>query len=467
MCTTLIEPPWSQGMAWPAGEQSHLCLFAGIGGVATGIHHMMPNTKCHAVDNSQVALDLFKRRCPWADTTQEDVSNMDWWKHACGSPPILITLSPPCPPFSSAGLRKWLSDWRTLVWRDALLLLHMLRPPLVIIENVHGITTSEKGALAAAIDARVSSFGYLTKQTIVDAKSFVPIARRRWFMLAIRNDLVKHDSAATLSQLTIPTQAYPSSWCIWPALDNPATRAAVWTQDAHRIYNDPAHTPAWARKRIVTPGETLPPILTTYGVAPYLPAGTLGSAAIYGYGTYALLRNKWCPRHLTAAELAAAHGLPDWNSPLWCSSDLNTQAALIRALGDAITPAQAVWRITLLLQAAHWGPQCHPTQVVSAFLLPIKDHLSSLPHSHPQLWPSYSGSTNNPSHNMQEVLLTTRAIYGIQPRRPIGPRIRLNTHGRPHEERYQREDRVSAIDLHIQAFINPTYKWSRYPQDHP
>ena len=159
MCTTWVEPPLSQGVAWPAGEQSHLCLFAGVGGVATGIHHMMPNTKCHAVDNSQVELDLFQRRCPWTDTIQEDVSNMNWWKHACGSPPILVTLSPPCPPFSSAGLRKGLSDWRALVWRDALLLLHMLRPPLTIIENVHGITTSEKGALAAAIEARVSSFG--------------------------------------------------------------------------------------------------------------------------------------------------------------------------------------------------------------------------------------------------------------------------------------------------------------------
>ena len=135
-------------------------------------------------------------------------------------------------------------------------------------------------------------------------------------MLAIRNDLVKHDSANTLSQLPTPTQSFPSSWCIWPALDNPAIRAAVWTQDAHRIYSDPAHTPARAHKRIVTPGEARPPILTTYGVAPYLPAGTLGSAAIYGYGIYALLLNSWRPRHFTAAELAAAHGLPDWNSPL-------------------------------------------------------------------------------------------------------------------------------------------------------
>ena len=228
-----------------------------------------------------------------------------------------------------------------------------------------------------ALVARIRSYGYTVVEHRVDACSFLPVQRARWFLLALRADFIGPDIAHWMERRPTPARAFGSQLCLWPNLSSAQTKAAEWTPLDHQVYSDsdPSRTPPHV-KRIVRPGETLPPILTTYGRAPSIPAGALRSGDIYGFGIRARVDDRECVRHLLPGELAAAHGMRDWNHPFWWLTDIPLQQTLWHALGDAIAPVQTAWCVFTLLQAAgHLSPLPSPSTLVGRHLASMRPDL--------------------------------------------------------------------------------------------
>ena len=142
----------------------------------------------------------------------------------------------------------------------------------------------------------------------------------------------------------------------------------------HQVYSDKTRQPPkWPLRRVINPGEELPPIMTTYGRAPRIPPEVLGSMTVFGYGIPALLGGPGTIRHLVAPELAAAHGFHDWQAPVWWDTDLQEHEQLIQALGDAIAPPQAAWCTHLLLQAAGLHrSMVHPIHLMGEYLARLR-----------------------------------------------------------------------------------------------
>jgi DNA (cytosine-5)-methyltransferase 1 len=63
------------------------------------------------------------------------------------------------------------------------------QPPLLVLENVVGLLTLERGRDFAAICSRLGEIGYRYGAVIVDAKHFLPQSRPRVFIIAVRRDV--------------------------------------------------------------------------------------------------------------------------------------------------------------------------------------------------------------------------------------------------------------------------------------
>jgi DNA (cytosine-5)-methyltransferase 1 len=86
-----------------------------------------------------------------------------------------------------------------MFWQFARVLEEMgeQRPPVALLENVHGFATSHGGRDLAQALARLSELGYSSDVFAIDAKHFVPQSRPRMFIVGIRGDLPKQASIGT------------------------------------------------------------------------------------------------------------------------------------------------------------------------------------------------------------------------------------------------------------------------------
>jgi DNA (cytosine-5)-methyltransferase 1 len=108
----------------------------------------------------------------------------------------LLAGGPPCQGFSEAGRRRH-DDPRNRLFEDYLTLVGIIRPRLVLIENVRGFQTdfsAPKGGeiknFAAALRARLEA-EYHTTSAVIRASEFgVPQSRPRFFLVGARRDSV-------------------------------------------------------------------------------------------------------------------------------------------------------------------------------------------------------------------------------------------------------------------------------------
>ncbi len=107
----------------------------------------------------------------------------------------LLTASFPCTDLSLAGNRNGLAGQHSgTVWPFLDLVGEMERtgspPAALLLENVTGLLSSQRGRDLRAICERIGSLGYLIDIVVVDARWFVPQSRPRLFIVAIRRDFV-------------------------------------------------------------------------------------------------------------------------------------------------------------------------------------------------------------------------------------------------------------------------------------
>ena len=91
---------------------------------------------------------------------------------------------PPCQSFSISGLRKGMDDPRGNLSLEYLSFLKQIQPRWILIENVVGILSSNKGRDFGTILASLAKLGYGFAYCVLDAQNFgVPQRRRRVFIV--------------------------------------------------------------------------------------------------------------------------------------------------------------------------------------------------------------------------------------------------------------------------------------------
>jgi DNA (cytosine-5)-methyltransferase 1 len=113
----------------------------------------------------------------------------------------LLAGGPPCQGFSTAG--KWNpADVRNSLLFKTLDLIRGLEPEYVLLENVPGIRSMQKGKLLESFIGSLESEGYKTQTYLLKAEQFgVPQRRRRVFIIANRNDISIDDPDVKLAPI--------------------------------------------------------------------------------------------------------------------------------------------------------------------------------------------------------------------------------------------------------------------------
>ena len=96
----------------------------------------------------------------------------------------LLTAGFPCQSFSIAGKRGGFTDPRGTMFFEIARILRARKPPFVLLENVPGLLSHDKGATFSTILATLSELGYSVEFQVLNSKDFgVAQSRRRVFIV--------------------------------------------------------------------------------------------------------------------------------------------------------------------------------------------------------------------------------------------------------------------------------------------
>ena len=151
-----------------------LDLFCGAGGASTGL----------AAFGDLVGFDIDADACAAHQINGHHTVRCDlnkWpWRGTCD----LLWASPPCQPFSSAGDRKGTEDSRDGI-PAFLRAVDELRPPIVVMENVPGLTNKKHLTYRGMFTTALLRMGYDYQSRILNCADYgVPQTRERFILIA-------------------------------------------------------------------------------------------------------------------------------------------------------------------------------------------------------------------------------------------------------------------------------------------
>ncbi len=157
----------------------------------------------------------------------------------------------PCQDLSLAGAGAGLAGARSGTFVPFWRLIHSIRPPIVVLENVPGVLTSNSGRDFQAILRRAARSGYRMGAVLVDAALFLPQSRPRVFIVALRDGIAppRWIAAAAPSEPWHPPRlraavaslaaSLRSRWLWWRMMTPPARTATL----ADILEENPAGVP--------------------------------------------------------------------------------------------------------------------------------------------------------------------------------------------------------------------------------
>jgi DNA (cytosine-5)-methyltransferase 1 len=167
-------------------------LFAGAGGLAEGFRQAGWSILA-ANDANQAAGETFRINFPEAVFFEGPISSLtsDLVLKACGNmePGELDCLigGPPCQSFSYNNHQRNAHDDRARLFDEYLNLVAALLPKTLVMENVPGILTIDKGSVLAEIRLKLEKLEYVCDVRILSAEEYgTPQVRRRVFIVASR-----------------------------------------------------------------------------------------------------------------------------------------------------------------------------------------------------------------------------------------------------------------------------------------
>lgn len=173
-------------------------LFSGCGGFSLGFSGSRSFQVKHAIDSWDKALDTIRLNKPAVNAIHGDLSDPEVVekvvKEIAGTD-ILIG-GPPCQGFSTLGKRRD-GDRRSSLVDVFVEIVDAVRPKVAIVENVRGISSKKHPRGGTYADALVNGLRgcsepnyYVTSRILNAADYGIPQNRVRWFMVAVRSDLL-------------------------------------------------------------------------------------------------------------------------------------------------------------------------------------------------------------------------------------------------------------------------------------
>tara|TARA_B100000029_G_scaffold313526_1_gene305981 strand:- start:40 stop:1185 length:1146 start_codon:yes stop_codon:yes gene_type:complete len=162
-------------------------MFTGIGGFELGIenstlknrHHTKPELVGYS-EIDKYAIQIFEKHFEgvknFGDATQirgDELPDFD-----------VLVGGFPCQAFSIAGRKEGFGDTRGTLFFDIARILHEKRPRYLVLENVRGLLSHEKGKTFQTILRVLASLGYAIEWQVLNSKDFgVPQNRERIFIV--------------------------------------------------------------------------------------------------------------------------------------------------------------------------------------------------------------------------------------------------------------------------------------------
>lgn len=169
-----------------------LDLFSGCGGISLGFKLAGFNIS-GGIDIDLDSIKTFQKNFPKSKAICESLleySNERILKDFSSKKIDVIVGGPPCQGFSSANRwNKENEDPRNKLFFEYLRFVELLKPKSVVIENVRGILTRDKGFAKDRIEKLLGDLGYSVDCKVLNASDYgVPQNRLRAFFVAIRHD---------------------------------------------------------------------------------------------------------------------------------------------------------------------------------------------------------------------------------------------------------------------------------------
>jgi DNA (cytosine-5)-methyltransferase 1 len=170
-----------------------LDLFSGAGGFTLGLKNAGVKT-IGAMEIDRFASQTFRTNFPNIPHYEADITeygDSDIKRLFMGVD--IITGGPPCQGFSVAGLSQYgIIDNRNNLIMEMYRFASLLRPSVVILENVKGILNGKLSPTKKALDEYINSMsniGYSIKVFVLNTSDFgVPQGRERVFVMAAKNE---------------------------------------------------------------------------------------------------------------------------------------------------------------------------------------------------------------------------------------------------------------------------------------
>ncbi|RUL53956.1 DNA cytosine methyltransferase [Lysinibacillus antri] len=169
-------------------------LFCGCGGISEGFR-LAGFEIVGGLDFNQDAVETFNNNFKNAQAYCADIekitnNEIPFMFDLLGDIDVIVG-GPPCQGFSSANRwHKEKDDPRNKLFFEYIRFVEVLKPKVVLIENVRGILTRDNGYAKKKIYEILESAGYQVDSAVLDASEYgVPQKRLRAFFLATRNDI--------------------------------------------------------------------------------------------------------------------------------------------------------------------------------------------------------------------------------------------------------------------------------------
>lgn len=160
-------------------------LFAGIGGIRTGVEGACPGARCvfssEWDEDAQTTYEANFGERPHGDITRIDPASI---------PDHDVLLAGfPCQPFSIIGERKGFGDTRGTLFFTIEEILRLKRPAAFLLENVKQFKTHDHGRTYRTVVDSLSRLGYFTHTAVLNALDYgVPQRRERTFIVGFCAD---------------------------------------------------------------------------------------------------------------------------------------------------------------------------------------------------------------------------------------------------------------------------------------
>ncbi len=164
-------------------------LFCGAGGLSYGFE-MAGFQVVAALDFDPVAAATYRLRNPHVPFFETDIAMVTGRSlvEAAGCEIDVVIGGPSCQGFSTHGKRD-ANDPRNLLFKHFVRIVNEIRPLFVVMENVRGLLTYDKGQYREEIHVAFQKIGYRIESRVLRAVEYgVPQMRERVFFIATRTN---------------------------------------------------------------------------------------------------------------------------------------------------------------------------------------------------------------------------------------------------------------------------------------